>query len=113
MEEPLQISILFQAPWLNFSVMLYRTFYSSSIPDTFFPFPDAVRANQKFAQYCATPFSAQSPALRDVFTLMDVDRATYLFQIFSHGGEDEHKRPHGGPGKPWGRRTSASVLTLF
>lgn len=102
MEEPLQISILSQAPLLNFFVMLYRTLYSSSIPDTFFLFPDAVGANQKFPQYCATPFSAQSAALRDVFTLMDVDRATYLFQIFSHGGGGEHKRPHGGPGEAAG-----------
>lgn len=35
--------------------------------------------------------SAQSTALRSVFTLMGADRATYLFQIFSHGKQGEYK----------------------
>lgn len=35
--------------------------------------------------------SAQSTALRSVFTLMGADEATYLFQIFSHGKQGEYK----------------------
>lgn len=57
--------------------------------------------------------SAQSTVLRSVFTLMSADWATYLFQIFSHGKQGEYKGFVVGLEKPRGRRTWASVLTLF